>query len=76
MGGGASFDRIGAKPAKSGMLFGAELAFLNKGNTTVGLAGDTVALAEQYGNIQVYEGVDQSQTIDEDIILVPVMGKS
>ena len=34
-GGGASFDTIGAKPAKNGMLFGAELAFLNKGNMTV-----------------------------------------
>jgi fibronectin-binding autotransporter adhesin len=34
-GGGPSFDTIGAKPAKSGMLFGAELAFLNKGNVTL-----------------------------------------
>ncbi|MEI7752112.1 MAG: autotransporter outer membrane beta-barrel domain-containing protein, partial [Candidatus Omnitrophota bacterium] len=34
-GGGASFDTIGAKPARNGMLFGAELAFLNKGNVTV-----------------------------------------
>ena len=34
-GGGSSFDTIGAKPARNGMLFGGELAFLNKGNTTV-----------------------------------------
>jgi fibronectin-binding autotransporter adhesin len=34
-GGGSSFDTIGAKPAKSGMLFGVEVAFLNKGNMTV-----------------------------------------
>jgi autotransporter-associated beta strand protein len=34
-GGGPSFDTIGAKPAKNGMLFGGELAFLNKGNVTV-----------------------------------------
>jgi outer membrane autotransporter protein len=34
-GGGSSFTTKGAKPAKNGMLFGAELAFLNKGNVTV-----------------------------------------
>jgi outer membrane autotransporter protein len=34
-GGGPSFETQGAKPAKNGMLFGAELAFLNKGNVTV-----------------------------------------
>ena len=34
-GGGSSFNTVGAKPAQSGMLFGAELAFLNKGNMTV-----------------------------------------
>jgi outer membrane autotransporter protein len=34
-GGGTSFETKGAKPAKNGMLFGAELAFLNKGNMTV-----------------------------------------
>jgi outer membrane autotransporter protein len=34
-GGGASFNTVGAKPAKNGMLFGAELAFLDKGNITV-----------------------------------------
>ncbi|OGX10931.1 MAG: hypothetical protein A2351_01115 [Omnitrophica bacterium RIFOXYB12_FULL_50_7] len=34
-GGGPSFNTQGAKPAKNGMLFGAELAFLNKGNVTV-----------------------------------------
>jgi autotransporter-associated beta strand protein len=34
-GGGTSFTTQGAKPAKSGMLFGAELAFLNKGNVTL-----------------------------------------
>ncbi|MFH1209160.1 MAG: autotransporter outer membrane beta-barrel domain-containing protein, partial [Candidatus Omnitrophota bacterium] len=34
-GGGPSFNTQGAKPAKNGMLFGAELAFLNKGNMTV-----------------------------------------
>jgi len=34
-GGGSSFNTRGAKPAKNGMLFGAELAFLNKGNMTV-----------------------------------------
>ncbi len=34
-GGGPSFDTIGAKPAKNGMLFGAELGFLNKGNVTL-----------------------------------------
>jgi outer membrane autotransporter protein len=34
-GGGGSFNTQGAKPAKNGMLFGAELAFLNKGNVTV-----------------------------------------
>ncbi len=34
-GGGLSFDTIGAKPAKNGMIFGAELAFLNKGNVTL-----------------------------------------
>ncbi|MFA5390369.1 MAG: autotransporter domain-containing protein [Candidatus Omnitrophota bacterium] len=34
-GGGTSFNTQGAKPAKNGMLFGAELAFLNKGNMTV-----------------------------------------
>ncbi|MFA5390368.1 MAG: autotransporter-associated beta strand repeat-containing protein [Candidatus Omnitrophota bacterium] len=34
-GGGASFNTQGAKPAKNGMLFGVELAFLNKGNMTV-----------------------------------------
>lgn len=33
-GGGPSFETNGAKPAKNGMLFGAELAFLNKGNVT------------------------------------------
>jgi len=34
-GGGSSFDTPGAKPAKNGMLFGTELAFLNKGNMTL-----------------------------------------
>jgi outer membrane autotransporter protein len=34
-GGGGSFTTKGAKPAKNGMIFGAELAFLNKGNVTV-----------------------------------------
>ena len=34
-GGGASFNTRGAKPAKSGILFGGELAFLNKGNVTL-----------------------------------------
>ena len=34
-GGGSSFNTKGAKVAKNGMLFGAELAFLNKGNVTV-----------------------------------------
>ena len=34
-GGGGTFDTRGAKPAKSGMLFGVEMAFLNKGNLTV-----------------------------------------
>ncbi|MBI4711654.1 MAG: autotransporter outer membrane beta-barrel domain-containing protein, partial [Candidatus Omnitrophica bacterium] len=34
-GGGPSFNTRGAKPAKNGMLFGAELAFLNKGNMTL-----------------------------------------
>jgi autotransporter-associated beta strand protein len=34
-GGGSSFQTRGARPAKSWMLFGAELAFLNKGNMTV-----------------------------------------
>jgi outer membrane autotransporter protein len=34
-GGGPSFNTQGAKPAKNGMLFGAELAFLNKGNMTL-----------------------------------------
>lgn len=34
-GGGASFGTLGAKPARNGMLFGAELAFLNRGNVTV-----------------------------------------
>lgn len=34
-GGGTSFETKGAKPAKNGMLFGAELAFLNKGNVTL-----------------------------------------
>jgi autotransporter-associated beta strand protein len=34
-GGGPSFDTIGAKPARNGMLFGTELAFLNKGNMTL-----------------------------------------
>ena len=34
-GGGPSFNTQGAKPARNGMLFGAELAFLNKGNMTV-----------------------------------------
>ncbi|MFH1209054.1 MAG: autotransporter outer membrane beta-barrel domain-containing protein [Candidatus Omnitrophota bacterium] len=34
-GGGGVFTTRGAKPAKNGMLFGGELAFLNKGNMTV-----------------------------------------
>ncbi|MBI4711565.1 MAG: autotransporter outer membrane beta-barrel domain-containing protein [Candidatus Omnitrophica bacterium] len=34
-GGGPSFNTRGAKPAKSGLLLGAELAFLNKGNLTL-----------------------------------------
>jgi len=34
-GGGASFNTKGAKPAQNGMLFGAELAFLDQGNMTV-----------------------------------------
>jgi outer membrane autotransporter protein len=34
-GGGPSFNTTGAKPAKNGVLIGAELAFLNKGNLTV-----------------------------------------
>jgi len=34
-GGGSSFNTQGAKPAKNGMLFGAELVFLNKGNMTL-----------------------------------------
>ncbi len=34
-GGGTSFTTQGAKPARNGMLFGAELAFLNKGNVTL-----------------------------------------
>ena len=34
-GGGGAFTTQGAKPAKNGMLFGTELAFLNKGNVTV-----------------------------------------
>jgi autotransporter-associated beta strand protein len=34
-GGGSSFTTQGAKPAKSGLLLGGELAFLNKGNVTM-----------------------------------------
>jgi len=34
-GGGSSFNTKGAKPAKSGLLLGGELAFLNKGNMTL-----------------------------------------
>ena len=34
-GSGPSFNTQGAKPARNGMLFGAELAFLNKGNVTI-----------------------------------------
>ncbi len=34
-GGGPSFKSLGAKPAKNGLLFGGELAFLSKGNMTV-----------------------------------------
>ena len=46
-GGGASFNTQGAKPARSGMLFGAELAFLNKGNVT--LTGNwDIELKDQY----------------------------
>jgi outer membrane autotransporter protein len=46
-GGGPSFNTQGAKPAKSGMLFGAELAFLNKGNMTVTGNWD-IELRDQY----------------------------
>ncbi len=46
-GGGASFNTQGAKPARNGMLFGAELAFLNKGNVT--LTGNwDIELKDQY----------------------------
>ena len=46
-GGGASFNTVGAKPARNGMLFGAELAFLNKGNVT--LTGNwDIELKDQY----------------------------
>ncbi|MEI7750876.1 MAG: autotransporter domain-containing protein, partial [Candidatus Omnitrophota bacterium] len=46
-GGGPSFDTNGAKPAKNGMLFGTELAFLNKGNVT--LTGNwDIELKDQY----------------------------
>jgi uncharacterized protein with beta-barrel porin domain len=34
-GGGPSFNTKGAKPAKNGMIFGTEVAFLNRGNLTV-----------------------------------------
>lgn len=34
-GGGPAFESQGAKPARNGCLFGAELAFLNKGNMTL-----------------------------------------
>ena len=46
-GGGSSFNTQGAKPAKSGMLFGAELAFLNKGNMTMTGNWD-IELKDQY----------------------------
>ncbi|MEI8356306.1 MAG: autotransporter domain-containing protein, partial [Deltaproteobacteria bacterium] len=46
-GGGPFFNSQGAKPAKSGMLFGAELAFLNKGNMTVTGNWD-VEIKDQY----------------------------
>jgi len=46
-GGGSSFTTNGAKPAKNGMLFGAELAFLNKGNMTVTGNWD-IELKDQY----------------------------
>ena len=46
-GGGPSFDTLGAKPAKNGILFGTELAFLNKGNMTVTGNWD-IELKDQY----------------------------
>ena len=46
-GGGSSFNTKGAKVAKNGMLFGAELAFLNKGNMTVTGNWD-IELKDQY----------------------------
>ena len=46
-GGGPSFNSQGAKPAQNGMLFGAELAFLNKGNVTVTGNWD-IELKDQY----------------------------
>jgi len=46
-GGGPSYATQAAKPAKSGMLFGTELAFLNKGNMTVTGNWD-IELKDQY----------------------------
>jgi outer membrane autotransporter protein len=52
-GGGPSYMTQGAKPAKNGMLFGAEVAFLNKGNMTVTGNWD-IELKDQYTSNTYY----------------------
>ena len=52
-GGGTSFTSSGAKPARNGALFGAELAYLNKGNMTL-TANYDCTLRDQYRNHTYY----------------------
>ena len=52
-GGGSSFTSKGAKPAKSGLLLGAELGFLNKGNVTL-TANYDLELKEAYTSNTYY----------------------
>ncbi len=52
-GGGTSFTSSGAKPARNGALFGAELAYLNKGNMTL-TANYDCTLRDHYRNHTYY----------------------
>ncbi|HNX68287.1 MAG TPA: autotransporter domain-containing protein [Candidatus Omnitrophota bacterium] len=52
-GGGPAFNTQGAKPAKSGLLLGSELAFLNKGNMTL-TANYDLELKDEYASNTYY----------------------